>query len=115
MKVKVRTRRSAAASDTEKSASSVLRILTMVVLTTVVSYVVTINYLSPSPREVVMKWASDHGYGVFRKDIGRKDAVMKAPANLLRPVDIPKMVIDVKFKHMGQLRKQRYWDSNEFR
>ena len=107
MKVKVRTRRSAAASDTEKSAWSVLRILTMVVLTTVVSYVVTINYLSPSPREVVMKWESDHGYGIFNKDIGRKEAVMMAPVNLLRPVDIPKMVIDVKFKYMGELHKQR--------
>jgi hypothetical protein len=107
MKVKVRTRRSAAASDTEKSAWSVMSILTMVVLTTVVTYVVTINYLSPSPREAVMKWASDHGYGVYRKDIGRKEAVMKAPVNLLRPVDIPKMVIDVKFKYMGELHKQR--------
>ncbi|MDX2486590.1 MAG: CotH kinase family protein [Gammaproteobacteria bacterium] len=108
MKVKVSTRRSVAAVDKEKSAWSVLRILIMVALTTIVSYVVTINYLSPSPREVVMKWASDHGYGVFLKDIGRKEAVMMAPVNLLRPVDIPKMVIDVKFKHMGKLNQQRY-------
>jgi hypothetical protein len=107
MKVKVRTRPSAAASDTEKSAWSMLRILTIVVLTIIITYVLTINYLSPGPREVVNKWAVDHGYGVFQKDIGRKEAVAKAPMNILRPVDIPKMVIDVKFKHMAQLRQQR--------
>lgn len=107
MKVKVSTRRSAAASDTEKTVFSMLRILTMVVLTIIITYVLTINYLSPGPREVVNKWAIDHGYGVFQKDVGRKEAVMMAPMNLLRPVDIPKVVIDVKFKNMGKLRQQR--------
>lgn len=109
MKVKVSPRRSAVASAKEKSAWSVLRILTMVVLTIIITYAVTINYLSPGPGEVVNKWATDHGYGIYDKDIGRKEAVMMAPMKLLRPVDIPKIVIDVKFKDMAKLRQQRYW------
>lgn len=109
MRVKVRTHRSAAAGDAEKSVWGVLRILTLVVLTTVITYVVTINYLSTGLREAVNQWATDHGYGVYRKDIGRKEAVMMAPMRLLRPVDIPRIVIDIKFKDMGKLKRQRYW------
>ena len=55
----------------------------------------------------VFTWADAKGFGYIQKDSRLRDALYNAPVNYVASESLPKLVLDVKFKHMQKIFKKR--------
>jgi hypothetical protein len=106
MKVSVRSHNSPPSGHGGRSrrTTEFLIVLLIVSLTSVATYVVTTRYLD---ADRLQAWASSRGHGSLRDDIPIWKAIPKIPERLLQTVEVPKLVIDIKFRHMEKIRKKR--------
>jgi CotH kinase protein/Right handed beta helix region len=73
----------------------------------VAAFAVLIFVLKDQIRDEIFQWADAKGYGYFQEDSQLRDALVKAPRNYLSAEKLPKLVLDVKFKHMQKIFKKR--------
>lgn len=70
----------------------------------------TTNNLEKSPREILNEWTSNNGWNAS-KGVRIRAALSKFPARYLASLgtepEIPKLVIDIRFKHQESLRVKR--------
>ena len=82
----------------------------LIFLMTAFAGIVGIKYKKDIVR-AVMLWAMNNGHNVMRQDYSLVRAAIKAPLHYFRSLlyweDIPKLVIDIKFKHFMKLQKKR--------
>jgi hypothetical protein len=87
-----------------------IAILLAVLLSGVLTFATVIKYKKYLVQDVML-WANNHGHGVMREDYSFIRAILKAPlvyAGALRSAEeIPKLVIDIKFKYFKELQKKR--------
>lgn len=53
------------------------------------------------------RWAAERGHDALRSDISLLSGLARVPGRLLRSVEIPRIIIDVKFADMQKLTKKR--------
>jgi len=53
------------------------------------------------------QWTKSKGFGYVQHDIRLREALFDAPLNFVRAKEVPKLVLDVKFKHMQKIFKKR--------
>lgn len=87
--------------------------ISIVVLTLAASIsagVLGVKYKNELKKDIML-WAINNGHNVMRQDRGLLRACMNAPLDYIRSLfninDIPKLVIDIKFKHFKKLREKR--------
>lgn len=57
-------------------------------------------------RSAAEKWMTSHGYLALNSEfpVGQ---LLKVPYYLIKPIDAPQLVVDIKFKHFQKLQKKR--------
>ncbi|MGV7224511.1 MAG: right-handed parallel beta-helix repeat-containing protein [Nitrospinales bacterium] len=88
-----------------------LQILIIIVFACVATFLITTKILIPAPG-YLSKWAREHGHKAtaLRDDVRLRQAYLKLPARLmqsLKPSELPKLNIDIKFKHLTKLHAKR--------
>ena len=53
----------------------------------------------------IFSWAGSKGYAEIQEEQRLRDALLEAPINYIASEPLPKLVLDVKFKHMQKIFK----------
>ncbi len=108
---------SAPKGEKEKSRNSPLslKILAIIVFACVATFIITAKILIPAPKYLkrwALEWALEHGHKAraLRDDVGLRQAYLRLPLRMvqsLKPSELPKLNIDIKFKHLTKLYDKR--------
>ena len=95
-------------NSTRTLPKTALGIAAVVMLTSVATYWVTAKYLALGPAEQVWEWAAQRGHAALRNDVRIREALSLIPERVMQSVPpLPKLVIDIKFRHMQKLYDKR--------
>ena len=82
-------------------------IASVVIATMILTYVVTIRYLPSQPTAQLKSWATDRGHNFFNNDKRLLESIADLPKALVNNTEVPKLIIDINFKHMLKLQEKR--------
>ncbi|RJQ53773.1 MAG: hypothetical protein C4526_06055 [Nitrospiraceae bacterium] len=87
-----------------------LAVLLLALLSAVLMLAIGVKYKDYLTREIML-WAINNGHSVMRQDTSLTSALIKAPLNYVKALqakeDLPRLVIDIKFKYFRELQAKR--------
>ncbi|MDH5644357.1 MAG: hypothetical protein OEZ01_00025 [Candidatus Heimdallarchaeota archaeon] len=95
----------------KKDRRAIIWPLIVLMSTCVLTYLITVQYLMPDYLQPIRQWAKERGLSREDWDGGDKGEILRTlvsiPKNVIKPLDLPRLVVDIKFNDLQILFKKR--------